>query len=67
MYEVAYNVLVLVGYVAFAYLSYWGVDKAWKAYVDVCLRKSKGKNNGKFPVDSLDIPGASRHASARRP
>lgn len=43
MYEVAYNVLVLVGYVAFAYLSYWGVDKAWWAYVDGYLRKSKGK------------------------
>jgi hypothetical protein len=66
MFEAVYNILVLVGYVGFAYLSYWSVDKAWKAYVDAYLRKSKGKGNGKFPVDSVDIPGASRHASARR-
>ena len=44
MYEVTYNVLVLMGYVAFAYLLNWGVDKAWWAYIDSYLRKQEGKS-----------------------
>lgn len=60
-----YDILVLLGYVAYAYLLYWGVDKLWWVYVDWCLRKLKGENNGKF--DSVDIPGYSRHGNARRP
>jgi hypothetical protein len=39
--EAVYNILILVGYVAFSYLLNWAVDKAWWAYVDWYLRKSK--------------------------
>lgn len=41
--EATYNILILVGYVAFAYLLNWGIDKLWWLYVDWCLERPKEK------------------------
>lgn len=44
--EAIYNILILVGYVGFAYVLQWSVDRLWLVYVDWCLQRMKNTSNG---------------------
>ncbi len=50
MNEAIYNVLVLGGYVAFGYLTYFGADWLWWRYVDWRLASSNRRAKHERPI-----------------